>query len=68
MLEFKDVYLFDTYNISHMARAARSLLKVCFLMSLDRRVLMEVMLEIRPKRPRQENRIPSHQYSYCFHT
>ena len=56
------------YIKSHTARAARSLLNVCFLMSLERRVMMEVMLEIRPNRPKHENRTPSHQNSYCFHT
>ena len=47
---------------------ARSLLNVCFLKSLARRVMMDVMLERSPNKPKQEKRTPSHQNSYCFHT
>ena len=52
--------------MSATARTASSLLNVCFLRSLERRVTMEVMLEMRPNNPKHEKRIPSHQNSYCF--
>ena len=37
-------------------------------MSADRKVTMEARLETSPKRPRLENKTPSHQNSNCFHT
>ena len=55
-----------SYIESDTASAARSLLKVRCLMSLERRAGMEVMLEIRPNNPKQEKKIPSHQSSYSF--
>jgi hypothetical protein len=57
-----------THRRSYPARAARSWLNVCFLMSLEWRVMMEVKLEISPHIPRELNRILSHQNSYSFHT
>jgi hypothetical protein len=57
-----------SYIESETASAARSLLKVRCLMSLERRAGMEVMLDIRPNKPKQEKKIPSHQSSYSFQT
>ena len=59
---------FNAYNMSDTARATRSLLKVCFIMSLERRVWMETKLDISPNKPRKEKMTPSHQNSYSFQT
>lgn len=57
-----------THNISQVVRTARSWLKVCFLISLEVRVITEVRLDSNPNKPNKLKRIPSHQNSNCFQT
>ena len=56
------------YIMSIADSTASSWLKVCLLMSGERRVTMEARLETKPNNPRLENKTPSHQYSYSFQT
>ena len=44
--------IFQKYKVVSYGIPARSWLKVCLLISLERSVMMEVMLEIKPKRPK----------------